>query len=42
VNGWPVMDLAQLQHWKLEADRPKDRIDVDLIQAHFYKTGVLG
>lgn len=42
VNGWPVMDLVQLQEWKLEANRPKDRIDVDLIQAHFHKTGVLG
>lgn len=36
VNGWPVMDLAQLVEWKLEADRPKDRIDVDLIAQHLY------
>lgn len=40
VNGWPVMDLQQLMDWKLEADRPKDRIDVDLIAAHLLKTGV--
>lgn len=34
IEGWPFMPLAAMRDWKLATARPKDLLDVDLIDMH--------